>query len=237
MEQWLMSVLKGSEFGIVSLAASFMFGLTSAATTASCGGLPAMLVIVGYTGSSGGKGNRALFLAAGSFMLSSILVLALLGALSAKIGGSVLGYGGSLGFYAKKAVGVVALFIGMTALDLTPFRLPTFKVSTNKLPPGVLGAVLVGLSVGLATAGCATACSPLQLPVVLGFAALRGQVAEGIVILILFALGFTLPLVAVMLGVGMGKATKYMEKLDKPLRIVSGLFLVGLGIWFMLLTS
>jgi cytochrome c-type biogenesis protein len=237
MDLWLMDVLTGSEFGIIVLVAAFLFGLSSAATTAACGGLPAMLVIVGYTGASKVGGKRQLLVAAGSFMLSSVLILAILGALTSYFGGSLLSYEGSVGFYAKKALGFLAILIGLTALDLTPFRFPTIKVATSKLPSGVLGAIIVGLSVGLATAGCATACSPLQLPIVLGFAALRGQVLEGTIVLILFALGFTLPLVAVMLGLGLGRASKWMEKMDKPLRIVSGLLLLGLGFWFMLTTS
>jgi cytochrome c-type biogenesis protein len=237
MDQWLMEVLKGNEFGIIVLGAAFLFGLSSAATTAACGGLPAMLVIVGYTGANKMGGRRQLLFAAASFMLSSVVVLAILGALSSYFGGSILSSGGSVGFYAKKALGLLAIFIGLTALDLTPFRFPTIKVATNKLPSGVLGAIVVGLSVGLATAGCATACSPLQLPIVLGLASLRGQVVEGSVILVLFALGFTLPLVAVMLGVGLGRASKWMEKMDKPLRIISGIFLLGLGFWFMVSTS
>lgn len=237
MDLWLMDVLTGSEFGIIVLVAAFLFGLSSAATTAACGGLPAMLVIVGYTGAAKVGGKRQLLVAAGSFMLSSVLILAILGALTSYFGGSLLSYEGSVGFYAKKALGFLAILIGLTALDLTPFRFPTIKVATNKLPSGVLGAIIVGLSVGLATAGCATACSPLQLPIVLGFAALRGQVLEGTIVLVLFALGFTLPLVAVMLGIGLGRASKWMEKMDKPLRIVSGLLLLGLGFWFMLTTS
>ena len=237
MDRWLMEILKGSEFGVLSLVASFLFGLTSAATTASCGGLPAMLVIVGYTGSAKGGGRKPLLLAAGAFFLSSMIALVTLGALSGSLGASVLSKTGPISFYGRKVLGLVTLFLGLTALDLTPFRLPTFKVSTEKLPPGMLGAILVGLSVGVATAGCATACSPLQLPIVLGFAALRGQALEGAIILALFALGFTAPLVLVMLGVGLGRASAWMEKMDKPLRLVSGLFMVGLGIWFLLLTS
>ena len=237
MDRWLMEVLKGSEFGIVSLAASFLFGLSSAATTASCGGLPAMLVIVGYTGSAGGKGKKQLLMAAASFFLSSVLALVILGALSGKLGASVLSKTGPIGFYGKKALGMVTLFLGLTSLDLTPFRLPTFKVSTDKIPPGVFGAMLVGLSVGVATAGCATACSPLQLPIVMGFAALRGQVVEGAIILFLFALGFTLPLVLVMLGVGLGRASDWMNRMDKPLRYISGIFMIGMGVWFLLTTT
>ncbi len=237
MDAWLSQILKGDEFGFIVLVAAFLFGLSSAATTAACGGLPAMLVIVGYTGASKGGGNRRLLLAAAAFTLSTVIALASLGALTSYFGSNVLSQTGSLGFYAKKALGLVAIFIGLSALDLLPFRFPTFKVATDKIPSGMMGAIVIGLTVGLATAGCATACSPLQLPIVLGFAALRGQVLQGTIILILFALGFVFPLVAIMLGIGLGKASKFMERMDKPLRLVSGVFLIGLGFWFLLLTS
>jgi cytochrome c-type biogenesis protein len=237
MDAWISQILKGDEFGLIVLAAAFMFGLSSAATTAACGGLPAMLVIVGYAGTEKGGGRRKLLVSVASFFLSSVLALAALGALASSFGGNILGSTGSIGFYAQKAVGLVAIFIGLTALDMLPFRLPTFKIAAEKLPSGAFGSILIGLSVGLATAGCATACSPLQLPIVLSLAALRGDTLQGTIILILFALGFVFPLVAVMLGVGMGKATALMAKIDKPLRIVSGLFLIALGFWFLSLTS
>jgi len=233
---WMTEVLKGDTFGIAVLVASFLFGLSSAATTASCGGIPAMLVIVGYTASEKG-GRKQLLLAVIAFLLTSVIILATLGALASHYGGTILSKTGSVGFYGKKAVGLVALFLGMISLDLTPFRLPNIKMAAGKLPGGVLGAMLVGLSVGVATAGCAATCSPLQLPIVLGLAALRGKMIEGAVILTLFALGFTFPLVVIMMGVGLGRSAKFMEKLDRPLRLISGLFLVGIGFWFMALTS
>jgi len=218
------------------LVASFLFGLSSVATTAACGGVPAMLVMVGYTASAKG-GRKQLILAVVAFLLTTVLALAVLGALASRIGGTLISSTGAVGFYGKKAVGLVALLVGLISLDLAPFSLPNIKIATGKLPGGVLGAMLVGLTVGVATAGCAATCSPLQLPIVLGLAALRGKVIEGAIILTLFALGFALPLVAIMLGVGLGKTTKFMEKLDRPLRLVSGIFLVVLGVWFMLLTS
>jgi cytochrome c-type biogenesis protein len=140
---------------------------------------------------------------------------------------------GRLGFYFKKVLGFGAIFIGLSALDLLPLRLPNFKIATEKLPSGTLGALFLGATVGLATAGCAAACSPLQLPIVLSLAALRGKVLEGTVILIIFAIGFVAPLVAVMLGLGMGKATTFMEKMDKPLRIISGALLLLIGFWLL----
>ena len=233
MDAWVQNILKGETFGFMVLVASFLFGLSSAATTAGCGGLPAMLVIQGYTGSSKTGKTRQLLVAAGAFALSSIVVLGALGALMAYAGGDIMTTTGRLGFYVKKVLGFVVIILGLSALDWLPMRFPTFKMSTEKLPGGTAGALLLGATVGLATAGCAAACSPLQLPIVLGLAALRGKVLEGIIILVVFAIGFVAPLVAVMLGLGMTRATKYMEKLDKPLRYISGALLVLLGFWLL----
>jgi cytochrome c-type biogenesis protein len=231
MDAWIQNILKGQTFGFMVLLASFLFGLSSAATTAGCGGLPAMLVILGYTGSSKANKTRQLLTAAGAFALSSIVVLGALGAVMSFAGGNIMTTTGRLGFYVKKVLGFAAIILGLSALDWLPLRFPTFKVATDKLPGGTVGALLLGATVGLATAGCAAACSPLQLPIVLGLAALRGQVLEGTIILVVFAIGFVAPLVAIMLGLGMGRATKFMEKMDKPLRYISGALLILLGFW------
>lgn len=231
MDAWIQEILKGQTFGIMVFVAAFLFGLSSAATTAGCGGLPAMLVILGYTGSSKANKTRQLLMAAGAFALSSIVVLGALGAVMSLAGGDIINSTGRLGFYFKKLLGIAVIILGLSALDWLPMRFPTFKISTDKLPSGTLGALALGATVGLATAGCAATCSPLQLPIVLGLAALRGHVLEGTVILVVFAIGFVLPLVAVMLGVGMTRATKIMEKLDKPLRYISGVFMILLGLW------
>jgi cytochrome c-type biogenesis protein len=231
MDAWVQSILKGQTFGFMVLLASFLFGLSSAATTAGCGGLPAMLVILGYTGASKTSARRQLLTAAGAFALSSIIVLGALGAVMSFAGGDIMTSTGRLGFYVKKVLGFAAIILGLSALDWLPMRFPTFKVATEKLPSGTVGALLLGATVGLATAGCAAACSPLQLPIVLGLAALRGKVLEGTIILVVFAIGFVAPLVAVMLGLGMTRATRFMEKMDKPLRYISGAMLILLGFW------
>jgi cytochrome c biogenesis protein CcdA len=216
MEDWIMEILKGDQFGVLAFLAAFLFGLSSAFITAACGAIPAMLVIVGYTGASKGRGRRQLFMATAVFTISSVLALALLGALMSYFGASLQDLTGRVGFYALKAVGLVAIFIGLLSLDILPFRLPAFKLAPEKVPSGYLGA---------------------SLPVVLGLATLRGEVLQGALILGLFAIGYTFPMVAIMLGVGLGKATKIMAKIDKPLRIVSGIFLVGVGFYLLTLMS
>jgi cytochrome c-type biogenesis protein len=227
---WIQGLLKGETFGVAVLVAAFLFGLSSAATTAGCGGLPAMLVILGYTSSAKNK-TRQLLTAAGAFALSSIVILGALGAITGLAGKGVMDSASNAGFYAKKVLGIICVILGLSALDWLPLRFPTFKVSTEKIPSGTLGALFLGATVGLATAGCAAACSPLQLPIVLGLAALRGKWVEGTVILVIFAVGFVAPLIAIMLGLGMTRASKVMERMDKPLRIISGVFLIALGLW------
>ncbi|UCE97739.1 MAG: hypothetical protein JSV74_07340 [Dehalococcoidia bacterium] len=236
MEDWIMEILKGDQFGLLAFLAAFLFGISSAFTTAACGGIPAMLVIVGYTGASKG-GRRQLFITAAAFTIASVTALMLLGALMSYFGGAMQDLTGRLGFYALKAVGLIAIFIGFLALDILPFRVPEFKLAPEKVPSGILGASVIGLTAGLASAGCAATCSPIQLPVVLGLATLRGEMLQGAFILGLFALGYTFPIVAIMLGVGMGKASRIMAKIDKPLRIISGIFLIGVGFYLISIMS
>jgi cytochrome c biogenesis protein CcdA len=233
MEDWIQEILKGDQFGLLAFVAAFLFGISSAVTTAACGGIPAMLVIIGYTGASKGGGRRKLLMAAAAFTISSVGALMLLGALMSYFGGSLQDLTGRFGFYGLKAIGLVAIFIGFLALDFLPFRLPEFNFAPKKVPSGMLGASIIGLTAGVASAGCAATCSPLQLPVVLGLATLRGEVLQGAFILGLFALGYTFPMVAVMLGVGLGKTTKIMEKIETPLRLISGLFLIGVGFYLL----
>ncbi len=232
----IQGLLKGETFGVMVLLAAFLFGLSSAATTAGCGGLPAMLVILGYTSSAKNR-TKQLLIAAGAFALSSIIILGALGAITGLAGKSVMDSASNAGFYAKKVLGIVCVVLGLSALDWLPMRFPTFKISTEKIPSGTLGALFLGATVGLATAGCAAACSPLQLPIVLGLAALRGQWVEGAIILIVFAIGFVSPLIAIMLGLGMTRASKVMERMDKPLRIFSGILLILLGLWLAAVTK
>jgi len=231
MDAWIQDILYGQTFGITLLVASFLFGLTAAISTAKCSGLPAMLVILGYTGSSKTHQTRRLLMTAGAFALSTIIILGALGAAISFVGGNFIDSAKHLGFYVKKILGVISIFLGLLALNLLPIRLPSFKIAVEKLPGGTWGALALGATVGLTTASCATTCAPLQMPVVLGLAALRGHVLEGTVILIIFAIGFVTPMIAAMLGLGLSRATKIMERIATPLRYFSGVFLILTGLW------
>jgi len=231
MGTWLDDILRGETFGFMVLIASFIFGITAAFFTAKCSGLPAMLVILGYTSSGKANQKRQLLMTAGAFAISTIVILGILGAIISYFGGDIISSTSWLGFVAKKVLGVISLFLGLLALGLLPIHIPSFKLALEKLPSGPTGALILGATVGLSSASCAVTCAPLQMPVVMGLAMLNGRALEGAIILMIFAVGFVTPMIAAMLGLGFTRATKIMDRIAKPLRYFSGAFLVLTGLW------
>jgi cytochrome c biogenesis protein CcdA len=74
----------------------------------------------------------------------------------------------------------------------------------------------------------------LMLPVVLGLSILEGKGGWGALILATFAIGYSLLMVAAILGIGLGKLTGIASKIARPIRIVSGILLLGAGAWLLL---
>jgi len=236
MDGWLQDILRSDASGIIMLIAAFVFGLSAAVTTAGCGGLPAMLVILGFSSStSKAKRMSTLLTATASFALSTVLLLGAMGALVSFVGGGIMDFSSRVGFYFKKVLGLGAVTLGVASLGLIPLRFPSLNLTYNKLPSGALGAIILGATVGLAKASCATTCTPLQMPIVITMAVLRGKPLDGFFILVMFGLGFVLPMVAIMLGVGLTRALKFLEKFDKPLKYVTGAFLLFIGLWLCLM--
>jgi len=228
---WIEGILRGETFGFMVLLAALLFGITAAFFTAKCSGLPAMLVILGYTSSAKTNQKRQLLMTAGAFAVSTIVILGIIGAAISYLGGDIMSSTSWIGFIAKKVLGVISIFLGLLALGLLPMHLPSFKVALEKLPSGPKGALVLGATVGFTSASCAVTCAPLQMPVVMGLAILNGRALEGAIILMIFAVGFVTPMIAAMLGLGFTRATKIMEKIAVPLRYFSGAFLVLTGLW------
>ena len=231
MEEWIAQVLNASEFGILVLPAGFLLGLITSVGLGGCC-LPVLAAVVGYTGTRKDLHRRDVVVSSLCFMLASILSLAAAGALIGYFGQAAES---SLGIYGEILIGSIAVAFGLLALNLLPFRLPTFAPATGKLPRGVVGASILGLATGGANTTCAmTCCGPVMLPIILGLAALRGEGIWGALILAVFAVGYSLPMVAAMLGVGMAKLSGIATRIAGPIRIVSGIALVGVGIWILL---
>ena len=76
------------------------------------------------------------------------------------------------------------------------------------------------------------ACNP-GIFIVLGVAVLQGYTLWGMCIMAAYAVGFSLPLAAIMLGVSFGKMALRARKVEEAIRIVAGLLLVSAGFYFL----
>lgn len=230
MQDWISQVFSAPEFGLLVLPAGFLLGLLTSIGCLGCCA-PIVAAVIGYAGSREGEQRRDVFVIAGFFMVGTVIALSVAGLLIGAVSQSL---GSTFGLYGKILIAVLTIFFGFAALNLLPFKVPSFNPAIAKLPPGLLGASIFGLAVGGAstayTMGC---CGPMLLPVVLGVSLLKGQALWGALILAVFAIGYSLPMVAVILGVGLGKLSGVANKIARPVRIVSGVVLIGAGIWLL----
>ena len=95
--------------------------------------------------------------------------------------------------------------LGLAALKLLPFKLPTRTAATSSRPKGFLGEAAFGLVMGGGVSVASLACNP-GIFIVLGVAVLQGYTLWTIAITAAYAVGFSLPLALIMLGTSFGKS-------------------------------
>ena len=229
--EWIKDIFNSPEFGLAILPASLLLGLVTAFS--SCCNFAVLAAVAGYAGSRDDSFTRrdAIY-AAVFFLVGTTISLAILGLLVGYFGKLA---GGTLGRYGMALVGLAAIFFGLLSLNLLPFRLPSIELSKRKLRGGFVGAGLFGLAIGAASITCTLGCSGPLLPFVLGIAAARGQTGWGALILAAFAIGYSLPMAAIMLGVGVGRVTSFFKKASGPIRIVFGIVLLVVGFWILVI--
>jgi len=231
MEAWIQQIFNAPQFGILVLPAGFLLGLITAIGCLGCSA-PLIAAVVGYAGSQEQPQKRDILVIAGSFMLGTVLALSAAGYLVGYIGQVA---GSTFGLYGKILIAVITILFGFAALNLLPFRIPSFNPVKRNLPHGFIGASVMGLGVGGASITYTIACcGPMILPIVLGISVLKGQGVWGALILAVFAIGYSLPMVATILGIGFGKLTGIANKVAGPVRMASGVLLISAGFWLIL---
>jgi cytochrome c biogenesis protein CcdA len=233
MVAWLTEVFKSSIFSPAVFPAAFLLG--SVASVTSCCNLPVLGAIAGYSGSFGNDSNRrALFLTALFFMLGTVAAFAALGAVSGLVGQVA---GAALGFYWKLGAGLIFVIFGLASLNLLPFKLskPGFLGETWRKRSA--GATIYGFAVGGGATACSALCNPL-LPPALAVTTLQGHPVWGAAILAVFSVGYSLPMVGVLvgLGFGFGRLTLVIQKINPVIKTISGVLLIVIG-FYLLATS
>lgn len=260
MQQWIQHTLSANLHGFAVLPAAFLLGLLGALS--SCCTLPVVGAMAGYAGTIGGRPDRRRLLLVGvSLMIGTALSLAVVGAVTGFVGQVA---GATLGRYWRFAGGLVMVLFGLSTLRLLNIRVPKIEigkrawgggfdaaggpapdggrsdqaesVSAGSAAPtgGAAGAVVYGLAVGGATTACSVCCNPV-LPVAVGAVAMKGAPILGAAILAVFALGYSLPLAAGMvgLGFGLGRLGLVARRIMPAVRIGFGVLLIGVGFYLL----
>ena len=228
MQEWIRQTVESSQVTIFVLPVFSLVGMLAAVT--SCCNIAALGAIAGYSASREDADRRTTVFAGLFFMVGTIIALVVLGAVAgfiSQIAGTMMGR------YWQIFAGVAAILLGLAALNLLPFRLPTLPSKERARPAaGLLSAAVFGLVVGGAATGCSVGCSPL-LPVALGVAVLQGHTLWGAAILGAFAIGYSLPLTAILMGLSLGKSVLKTKKVATVVRISGGIVLTGVGFYLL----
>ena len=230
MMQWVTETLQSASMGPAALPLALLLGLVSAVASACCT-LPAMGMLVAYSGTREDANRQMVFTSAISFMIGTTLALIVLGFVAGFVGQAAQAL---LGRYWKLFAGVIAVALGLAALKLFPLKLPQFtrKAEARSAVHGMLGTVVVGLLMGGGVAAASLPCNP-GIFIVIGASILMGHILWGMVLMAAFGVGFSLPLGAILFGVAFGKASIKAQKAEAAIRVVAGVLLVCAGFYLL----
>lgn len=222
--------LQAASMGPAALPLAFLLGLVSAVASACCT-LPAMGMLVAYSGTRENTDRRTTFTSAVWFLIGTTVALIVLGLVAGLVGQTAQAF---LGRYWKVFAGAVAVLLGLATLKMLPIHLPKrdAKDGSPSASGSKMGAALGGLFLGGGLAACSLPCNP-GIFIVLGASVLLGRVVWGMVLMAAFAVGFSLPLAAILFGVSFGKASLKMQKADAAIRAVAGVLLSGAGLYLL----
>lgn len=212
----------------IGLLFAFLLGTVSAFASTCCT-LPALGLVAGYSGTKTDKTGKALFKSALLFMFGTIISLMIIGAISGFIGQVAQN---TLGKYWKVFAGVIAVILGFATLKLLPFNISFGKFDLSKFEESEFGAAITGFILGGIVAISSLPCNP-GIFIVMGAAILQGAVLWAMLLLGSYAIGFSLPLGALVLGISLGGLTLASKGMDKFLRWFSGGILIVIGFYFL----
>jgi cytochrome c-type biogenesis protein len=230
MFEWSVEILKSYTTSMAAFPAAFFLGLIGSVT--SCCNVPVLAAIAGYSGAVGSDTDRrALLVSALFFMIGTVGAFAALGAVSGFVGQVA---GASLGLYWKLFAGGILVLFGVITLGLLPFDLSRFGFTGKTGHIRSSGATVYGLAVGGGAAACSVGCNPV-LPVALAVTTLQGHTLWGAAILAVFSIGYSLPIVGVLVGMGLGvrRLTSAIQRITPVMQNVAGVLLIVLGFYLL----
>jgi len=185
--------------------------------------------IVGGSPAPQNSNRKASYLSALFFMLGTTTALVILGAVAGFVGQVAQD---TMGRYWKVFAGFVAVFVGLAALKLVPFKLSTKNIEGMTRPTGFWGAAIFGFVMGGGVSVASLACNP-GIFIVLGVAVLQGYTVWGMAIMAAYSIGFSLPLAVIVLGASLGKSVIKARRTEAAIRVMGGVLLLVAGFYFL----
>jgi cytochrome c biogenesis protein CcdA len=164
-------------YPLIAFGLVFAAGVVSSASPCALATVP---LVVGYVGGHGDDSKPRAFFYSLAFVLGLATTFTALGAAAALLGQLM----GTLGGPWFVALGLLAAAMGLNLMGWLPLRLPALPHWQPRVA-GPLGALLLGALFGIVSSPCAT---PV-LVALLGLVATQGEVAYGISLLFVYALG------------------------------------------------
>ncbi len=231
MDAWINQVLSNEHASIMILIAVLVMGILSVFTCAC--NFAIIGVVAGYSGANPATGKTKMLIWKGfAFLLGTIISMSLIGAIFGFTGKWI---SDSVGSYWKIAAGMVAILFGLYSMEMAPFKLPGISFKTQESQQSIFTAIIFGLTVGGLSAACNSCCNPF-FPVILAASFVKGSAIWGFIMLSTFALGFGLPLTAMIMcvGLGLGKISKTLSLIVTIVKYIGGIVLIGFGFYLLL---
>jgi cytochrome c-type biogenesis protein len=177
-----------SQPSIAAYAAATLWGFLSVLLSpCHLGAIP---LIVAYVNEGRRPDRGRAFRFSLLFALGLLVMLAVIGCITS-VAGRLLG---DVGTIATGITGVFLIFCGLWLMDIPPFSKITIAHTMKSEHRGSLGALFLGLVYGIVLGPCSFAFLAPMLGLV--FSAGRSEIRFGIFLMILYAVGHTLAIIA-----------------------------------------
>ncbi|MFC1566850.1 cytochrome c biogenesis CcdA family protein [bacterium] len=213
----------------LGLLLALVLGAVSAVTSVCCT-LPAIAILIGYSGAKKETDRKVIIMSSLFFTFGIVLALMIIGGVAGFVGQVAQNV---LGRYWKVFAGITAIIFGLATLKMLPFNISFGKIEKKISSFDKLGILVTGLIMGGIIAVSSLPCNP-GIFIVLAAAMLQGKIVWAIVLLTMFALGFSLPLGAVLLGISFSKMKFVGKNTDAIVRWIAGIILIAAGFYFLL---
>jgi len=213
----------------IGLFFALVLGTLSAVSSACCT-IPALGILIGYSGTQVNANRKTALISALLFTSGTIISLMIIGGIAGFVGQVAQNI---LGQYWKIFAGIVAVFLGLASLKLLPFKLSFGRFDKVQSKMGKYGIILVGLILGGIVVVSSLPCNP-GIFIIIGVAVLQGKIFWAILMLAMFAIGFSIPLGAILLGLSLGKAGLAVRETDAITRWIAGTILIVAGFYFLI---